>query len=920
MSAMRTRTSSKLLSLYVAFVFLLSVAGPGLAVYAGDETNAPLEQATEVAAPVEVAVPEQAEEPAAVTADAVPVAPVVQDAVSEEAIVSEEVAPVTAEAELPVAKTAPVAEVAPTAIGSTSIVTPILVPGNPALAPGGYRISPVSGTYTYGSIEITVTVYDTANGEVFDFISNTPLLKVVAKGGSGGANVYNYASPGVYSDTGLHAPLNPSGKWADLSHIDLYFGTTPVEPDRGRITVVKFNDLDGDGLMGDTEPTLDGWVFTLTPPTGGTTTGTSGDDGAGTVIFDDLLAGSYSVNETAKPGWHNTTVLPVVISLAEGEDETIYVGNAEDEPEEFTKTFALTFAQAPIGSAFSVSFTLNGEQQTLPLTGTGPVYSADVTVVEGDVIGSVQWWLTLADTEYLLGTSEGETIEGDVTNSLTYGPAIGGYKFNDLDANGIWGQGELGLAGWTINLYRVTYSDPIAFGAIAPQAVMVELYATTVTGAGGSYSFGQVLPGTYYVSEEMQSGWTQTLAPSGEFTVTHDTMLGDLNFGNNETEVPPDDVTKTFTLTYNGDVPADTTFRVRYILGTDLQDVGPTVVDGTWLDLTGSGPFSANVELPYGTTIVSVDWYAQHGLEQILLGTTVGETLTEDTNNQFTYNGDVSGFKFNDINGDGIWDEGEPGIEGWTIYLYRQAAPIVPSAAPVPAPGYVLYATTLTGTGGAYHFSGVLPGTYYVAEEDREGWEMTVGPEGTFVVVGEQPVTGLTFGNTEPFLPFTDIDLAITKVANVETAVPGATITYTLTYRNLGETEASDFTIVDDFDERYVTVTDAAGGVVSGGKITWSLAGPLAMADGPQIITYTVKVNSTMPTGTTNVDNVVVIDHPDDSNPTNDRDDERVIVEDPFLPFTDDPFLPFTGGEGLLLLTAALVSVGLGVMLRRKTA
>jgi uncharacterized repeat protein (TIGR01451 family) len=164
----------------------------------------------------------------------------------------------------------------------------------------------------------------------------------------------------------------------------------------------------------------------------------------------------------------------------------------------------------------------------------------------------------------------------------------------------------------------------------------------------------------------------------------------------------------------------------------------------------------------------------------------------------------------------------------------------------------------------------------------------------------------------ETFVPFTPVDLAIEKIASGETFKPGDVITYTLRYQNLGTKPASDFTIVDDFDERYVSVIDAAGGTVAGGKITWTLAGPLAMADGVKTISYTVRVKSDMPEGTTKVSNVVVISHPDDDNPANDRDDASVNVK--------EPFLPFTGGEAAMLLLVALVSAVLGIFLRRRTA
>ncbi len=71
--------------------------------------------------------------------------------------------------------------------------------------------------------------------------------------------------------------------------------------------------------------------------------------------------------------------------------------------------------------------------------------------------------------------------------------------------------------------------------------------------------------------------------------------------------------------------------------------------------------------------------------------------------------------------------------------------------------------------------------------------------------------------------PFTPPDLTIDKSADKTEAEPGDTVKYTLTYENLAEgSQATDIKIVDDFDERYVAVVDAAGGVVEDGTITWN--------------------------------------------------------------------------------------------------
>ena len=97
---------------------------------------------------------------------------------------------------------------------------------------------------------------------------------------------------------------------------------------------------------------------------------------------------------------------------------------------------------------------------------------------------------------------------------------------------------------------------------------------------------------------------------------------------------------------------------------------------------------------------------------------------------------------------------------------------------------------------------------------------------------------------------------------------------------------------------------------MAGGKITWTMPGPLVAADGKKTITYTARIASSMPDGATNVDNVVVITVPDDADDSNNRATERVVVS--------EPFLPFTGGDYLLLLAAALAAAGTGVTLRMK--
>lgn len=104
---------------------------------------------------------------------------------------------------------------------TASHVTPESFLGNFQCEAGDTKIDPVAGgTYDLaGGGTITITVIQTASGPTFDFTtSGATVSSVVVKGGPA-YNLYTYAPP-VTSDTGLHAPLNPSnGKWYGLSHL-----------------------------------------------------------------------------------------------------------------------------------------------------------------------------------------------------------------------------------------------------------------------------------------------------------------------------------------------------------------------------------------------------------------------------------------------------------------------------------------------------------------------------------------------------------------------------------------------------------------------------------------------------------------------------------------------------------------------------
>jgi hypothetical protein len=102
------------------------------------------------------------------------------------------------------------------------------VDGNPRCPDGttGLKIEPVkSGVYTDGALRVTLDV--NASAKTVSFSSNLGLDKVIVKGGPA-ANIYSYGKG--TRGTGLHAPVNASGGWAGLSHVDFCYGGRVEQP------------------------------------------------------------------------------------------------------------------------------------------------------------------------------------------------------------------------------------------------------------------------------------------------------------------------------------------------------------------------------------------------------------------------------------------------------------------------------------------------------------------------------------------------------------------------------------------------------------------------------------------------------------------------------------------------------------------
>jgi hypothetical protein len=91
----------------------------------------------------------------------------------------------------------------------------------------------------------------------------------------------------------------------------------------------------------------------------------------------------------------------------------------------------------------------------------------------------------------------------------------------------------------------------------------------------------------------------------------------------------------------------------------------------------------------------------------------------------------ISGIKFNDLDGDGVKDSGEPGIANWKILLSGAETD-----------------STYTDANGNYSFTGLINGSYTVSEESKSNWVQTFPGSGTYILTySGSALEGKDFGN-----------------------------------------------------------------------------------------------------------------------------------------------------------------------------
>lgn len=309
-----------------------------------------------------------------------------------------------------------------------------------------------------------------------------------------------------------------------------------------------------------------------------------------------------------------------------------------------------------------------------------------------------------------------------VQNYEGYGPTLLDLQINGTSPN--WGSYNPSHAYWLPYTGAGSSASfeiyDLGNGSNNSGSLDVKIYKVldeTTTGADGSYSLNikGVLTGDIIVAEQTQTGWAQTAPYGTDFgycTVTAYSQ-NTCNFGN---RLAPDKGTIIIDKVTNpSEDPQSFTINIKQ---------GDKVVDNTSITDSDqpyeaglvSGIYSISEEVPTGWVQDSVS--CRRGNDNISPDNIVlaPEEVVFCTFTN-TKKGSISGYKYEDINGNGQRDENENNLlSDWTIELRdeNQEEPL---------------AGTVTENGN-YQFSNITPGNYNVCEINQAGWYVTDPHEG----------------------------------------------------------------------------------------------------------------------------------------------------------------------------------------------
>jgi hypothetical protein len=374
-----------------------------------------------------------------------------------------------------------------------------------------------------------------------------------------------------------------------------------------------------------------------------------------------------------------------------------------------------------------VDVTTDGGASWIPLRG---VYGLSTS---GDSYG---WKISTLNLSPYVGSTiqirfhfdTGDSLYNDFTGwfiddvvVFTQGGTVAGKVLFDINNNGLNDDGGRGLKD-----FLITASGPLTL--------------TTRTELRGLFELPLPL-GTYTIRQPLPAGWIRTYPATDSFVVTlstPDSVIDSIEFGNWRSATVLSG-TKYHDTNLNGIMDAGENGIADWLVF--LYDSLSRITDFDRTDSSGS--FELYVFEP-GVYVVNelnrFDWIQTQpdsGYYSVNVSS-IGLTFTDlFFGNYYSDSaGSIVGQKFNDLNRNGVKDDHEPGLEGWTIQLTTRGG---------------MRKTRLTDSLGNYEFLG-LPGnlTYTLREIGKAGWCQSLPVSAYTITLNAGEFVGnVDFGNYE---------------------------------------------------------------------------------------------------------------------------------------------------------------------------
>ncbi len=618
----------------------------------------------------------------------------------------------------------------------------------------------------------------------------------------------------------------------------------------GQIEGSVWNDFNGDGLPGADEQMLPGQAVYLDANYNGQwDPGESSQvtDASGRYVFAGLMPGDYQVYQQLQPGWMQVyprgvstpqwvTVEPgqVVSGIDFGDQQLSRIegdvwndlngdgvrdagepGLADvpvcldgSRPRDVTLTIHSTETPRTVPSWGWIASYLtvpDGCDLVYDMNVTLSIASANDSNITVYLCSPEGPWIALFDGVGDSGQNfTNTTLDDEAATSIVEAAAPFTGSFRPEYALSFF-DGESPVGEWCLEVDASSYDPSNVLLSWSIQLTTESSESVVTTDETGHYAFADVPAGDYTVSVPMDDTWTQTV-PGGEGTRSVSPKPGEVvtgqDFGNHQL---PGQIEGCVWNDFFGDGYGwNEPNLAGWTVYLDSNNNGAPD-QGEPTQVTDDSGHYVFADLQPGTYTVMVasqsGWTQTYPFETYSVVVGAGDDLSGYDFGVCQQPGQIEGNLWNDKNGNGVRDAGEPGLVGWVIDAFGYN-------------GAETYA--YTNTTGHYVLSDLPPGTYIVSQCGGDGWTQTL-PQGdgtyTVAIASGQVVTGQDFGLQE--LPgqlegdvWNDLDADGWRDAG-ESAVSGWTVY--LDANGNGHLDANELSQVSDAAGHYILADLSSG-------------------------------------------------------------------------------------------------------------